>query len=124
MSEGSQGFESVEVTRLRREIESAWGAFDDIDQMAWDHRVLVVRYVIGALPDAASAAARAGHAGLALRLLDDAAQFPPPWASICTGWVRALAASRAAVEFRDAPVWVDDEPVGTATGSARAHSVA
>jgi len=124
MSEGSQGFESVEVTRLRREIESAWGAFDDIDQMGWDHRVLVVRYVIGALPDAASAAARAGHAGLALRLLDDAVQFPPPWASICTGWVRALAASRAAVEFRDAPVWVDDEPVGTATGSARAHSVA
>jgi hypothetical protein len=124
MSEGSQGFESVEVTRLRREIESAWGAFDDIDQMAWDHRVLVVRYVIGALPDAASAAARAGHAGLALRLLDDAAAFPPPWASICTGWVRALAASRAAVEFRDAPVWVDDEPAGTAVGSAPAHSVA
>jgi hypothetical protein len=124
MSEGSQGFESVEVTRLRREIESAWSAFDDIDQMAWDHRVLVVRYVIGALPDAASAAARAGHAGLALRLLDDAARFPPPWASICTGWVRALAASRAAVEFRDAPVWVDDEPAGTAAGSAPAHSVA
>jgi len=124
MSEGSRGFESVEVTRLRREIESAWGAFDDIDQMAWDHRVLVVRYVIGALPDAASAAARAGHAGLALRLLDDAARFPPPWASICTGWVRALAASRAAVEFRDAPVWVDDEPAGTTAGSAPAHSVA
>jgi hypothetical protein len=104
MSEGSQGFESVEVTRLRREIESAWGAFDDIDQMAWDHRVLVVRYVIGALPDAA--------------------RFPPPWASICTGWVRALAASRAAVEFRDAPVWVDDEPAGAPAGSAPAHSVA
>jgi hypothetical protein len=121
MSEGSQGFESVEVTRLRREIESAWGAFDDIDQMAWDHRVLVVRYVIGALPDAASAAARAGHADLALRLLDDAAQFPPPWASICSGWERALAGSRAAVEFRDAPVWVDDEPAGTASA---AHSVA
>jgi len=128
MSEGSQGFESVEVTRLRREIESAWGAFDDIDQMGWDHRVLVVRYVIGALPDAASAAARAGHARLALRLLDDAARFPPPWASICTGWERALGASRAAVEFRDAPVWVDDEPVGTTSpasaGAATAHRVA
>ena len=60
MGEGSQGFESVEVTRLRREIESAWSAFDDIDQMSWDHRVLVVRYVVGALPDAASTAARAG----------------------------------------------------------------
>jgi hypothetical protein len=120
MSEGSQGFESVEVTRLRREIESAWGAFDDIDQMTWDHRVLVVRYVVGALPDAASAAARAGHADLALRLLDDAAQFPPPWASICSGWDRALGASRAAVGSRHAPVRVGDEPADAAS----AHSVA
>ncbi|NIJ06193.1 hypothetical protein [Frigoribacterium faeni] len=120
MGEGSQGFESVEVTRLRREIESAWGAFDDIDQMSWDHRVLVVRYVVGALPDAASTAARAGHSGLALRLLADAAEFPPPWASICTGWQEALAASVAAVECRPAPLWLDDE----SAGSAAAHSIA
>jgi hypothetical protein len=125
MSEGSQGFESVEVTRLRREIESAWGAFDDIDQMTWDHRVLVVRYVVGALPDAASAAARAGHADLALRLLADAGQFPPPWASICSGWQQALAASVAAVESRHAPLWVDAEPTGAvAAPGGRAHSVA
>jgi len=124
MGEGSQGFESVEVTRLRREIESAWGAFDDIDQMTWDHRVLVVRYVVGTLPDAASAAARAGHAGLALRLLADAAQFPPPWASLCSGWRQALAASVAAVESRHAPLWVDADTVGVTAPGGRAHSVA
>jgi hypothetical protein len=90
--------ESTEIVRLRREIESAWGAFDDIEQMEWSHRVLVVRSIVGSLPDAASAAARAGHGEFAGQLLRDATQFPPPWASICSKWDAALAMSIEAVE--------------------------
>ena len=90
--------ESMEIVRLRREIESAWGAFDDIELMEWDHRVLVVRSIVGSLPDAASAAARAGHGDFALQLLHDAALFPPPWASICSKWDAALAMSVEIVE--------------------------
>lgn len=103
------GSESREIVRLRREIESAWQAFDDIELMSWEHRVLVVRGVVGSLPDAASAAARAGHGAFALQLLRDAARFPPPWASICTKWDLALEMSTEAVE---AVAWPDGEPFG------------
>lgn len=103
--------EATEIVRLRREIESAWGAFDDIEQMEWSHRVLVVRSIVGSLPDAASAASRAGHAEFARQLLHDAAEFPPPWASICSKWDAALAMSVEAVE---AAAWSESEPLGLA----------
>ena len=118
MIHGTPGFDSVEITALRREIESAWGAFDDIEEMSWEHRVLVVRGVVGALPDAANAAARAGWGDVALSLLRDAQQFPPPWARICTKWQTALELSVEAVECL---VWPEGWPlVGTGSSSRAA----
>ena len=103
------GFDATEITRLRREIESAWGAFDDIEQMDFAHRVRVVHGLTDSLPDAASAAARAGLGRLALALLDDAASFPPPWESICGRWDLTLEMARAAVE---SIAWPEGEPWG------------
>jgi hypothetical protein len=104
-----RGFDAAEITRLRREIESAWGAFDDIEQMDFAHRVRVVHGLSDTLPDAASAAARAGLGDLALALLDDAVDFPPPWASICGRWDLTLEMARAAVE---SIAWPEGEPWG------------
>ncbi|ROS59646.1 hypothetical protein EDF38_2502 [Frigoribacterium sp. PhB160] len=109
MTSATEGWESREIVELRREIESAWGAFDDIELMTWDHRVLVVRGVMGALPDAANAAARAGYGAAALSLLRDAQAFPPPWASICTKWDLVLEHAREAVEC---VAWPDGAPFG------------
>lgn len=108
-STATPGFESIEIVRLRREIESAWGAFDDIELMDFAHRVRVVEGLSGALPDAASAAARAGFGTMAIGLLDDAASFPPPWASICTRWDVTLDIAREAVL---ALAWPEGEPWG------------
>jgi len=102
-------FGAAEIMRLRREIESAWGAFDDIESMGSAHRLRVAESLSDTLPDAASVAARAGCGPLALALLDDAASFPPPWASICGRWDATLEAARAAVE---SVAWPDGEPWG------------
>jgi hypothetical protein len=113
MISGTAGFDSVEITSLRREIESAWGAFDAVDEMSWEHRVLVVRYVVGALPDAASAAARAGHGEAALSLLHDALAFPPPWAEFCTKWEHAV---RVSIEAVECVAWPEGWPLVGASG--------
>ncbi|MBP1242267.1 hypothetical protein ABID92_002439 [Frigoribacterium sp. PvP120] len=115
MISGTPGFDSDEITRLRREIDSAWGAFDAIDEMTWEHRVLVVRYVVGALPDAANAAARAGWGEAALSLLHDALAFPPPWAGICTKWEHAL---RVSIEAVECVAWPEGWPLVGASGAA------
>ena len=75
-----------EIILLQSALRSAFHAFDDIARMTMEHRVRVVYDVTGVVPDAASAAARAGHGTWAEALVREAADHRPSWSSLCRKW--------------------------------------
>ncbi|WP_345374167.1 hypothetical protein [Frondihabitans cladoniiphilus] len=94
------------IRALECQLATAYHAFDDIEAMSWEHRVRVVDELTSAVPDAASAAARAGHGPWASRVVRSAATRRPAWSTICTRWDGLIAASYEAIE--SAPVFLED----------------
>ena len=82
---------------LERSLTTAFHAFDDIDRMTLPHRSRVVDDVTGTVPDAASAAARAGYPDWAAAIVRSAAERRPAWSSLSSRWDAMIQASLDAI---------------------------
>lgn len=91
-----------EIKRLECALTTAFHALDDIDRMTMPHRIRVVDDITGTVPDAAAAAARAGHADWALTVVRTAAERRPAWATLCGRWDTMIATSIDAIASVDA----------------------
>jgi hypothetical protein len=86
------------IRRLEIGLDSVFHAFDQLDGLSDEHRRRVTDDLLGELADAASRAARSGHAEWALTLVRRAAASPPSWAEVGVGWVMTLGSALEVIE--------------------------
>ncbi|RKR74557.1 hypothetical protein [Frondihabitans australicus] len=69
------------IKRLECALTTAFHASDDVEGLSYEHRVRMYDDILVAIADAASLAAREGHAAWAMQVIDAAAERPPQWAA-------------------------------------------
>ncbi|AMM20494.1 hypothetical protein AX769_10480 [Frondihabitans sp. PAMC 28766] len=90
------------IKRLECGFTSAFHAADAVKGLSLEHKVRVFDDVLGMVTDAASAAAREGHADWALHVIAAAEDRPPRWADYRGEyWTTLLDAARGAVVVTD-----------------------